>query len=100
MSSTPARRLFTFHLLPPPVGCLEVATTPSAPTATQRDLEGQEMCPNLGRPGTLVTFQADAPAVGCVELTTLPSPSTATHTDGEGQETSRKSALAVKGGWW
>jgi hypothetical protein len=58
------------------------------------------MCPNLGRPGTLVTFQADAPAVGCVELTTLPSPSTATHTDGEGQETSRKSALAVKGGWW
>ena len=88
MSSTPDRRLLTFHLVPPPVGCLDVATTPLAPTATQRELEGQEMCRNLGRPGTLVTFQADAPAVDCVELTTLPSPSAATHNEAEGQETS------------
>ena len=71
----------------PPVGLVEVTTSPVASVATQRETLGHDMPRSSWVvPSTAATLQVEAPPVGLVEVTTLPSKSTATHSEVLGQE--------------
>ena len=75
----------------PPVGSVEVRTSPSKPTATHWELEAQETAKSDFALGMRVAFQA--PPAGSVVVKTPPLWSTATQSDSEGQETPRRLPL-------
>jgi hypothetical protein len=83
------------HAELPPVGFVEVTTSPAPSTATHNDADGHDTAVNPFRPTPEVTAHADAPPVGFVEVTTSPpepaspeNPPTATHNEALGHETS------------
>lgn len=77
----------TVHALAPPVGLVEVSTSPAPSTATHSDAEGHETPPSMLLPSTLLTVHALAPPVGSIEVTAFPAPSTTTHSKADGHET-------------
>ena len=60
--------------------------SPSWPTATQSDVEGQETLLS-GPAATRAALQVDASPVGSVEVTTFPAESTAAQNEAEGHDT-------------
>jgi hypothetical protein len=86
----------TVHADVPPVGLVDVTTTPILPTsgpplawplATHRLTVGHDTSDSDRSPTTLVTVQDAVPPVGFVDVTTLVPPSIATQRSMLGQET-------------
>ena len=71
----------------PPVGFLEVSTSPRLSPATQRDVEGHEIASMNPLTSTLAPFHVGVAAPGSVDVRTLPLKSPATQSEPETQFT-------------
>ena len=73
----------TVQALPPPVGLVDLATSPNVSTNAQNDVEGHDTAVRPESPGippesgemysTELPVHADAPPAGSVEVTVLPT---------------------------
>ena len=75
------------HALAPPVGSVEVTTSPELSTATHSAADAQDTPVKGPLRSTWLAVHTLAPPLGSVELSTLPTSSTATHSDGDGHDT-------------
>jgi hypothetical protein len=71
----------------PPLGSVEVATSPAGPTATQSDADGHEIAEKPDTPAlSWVVRQAPGPPAGLVDVTTVPAVLTAAQNDADGHD--------------
>ena len=78
----------TLQAAAPPVGLVEVTTSPRPSTATHSNVPGHETAAKAKEP-TCEVVQAADPAPGSVDVTTLPAPSVTTQSEELAHETER-----------
>src|ERR1700760_3145342 len=87
-----------FQACGPPVGSVELSTSPLSSTARQPLAEAQETPVICTAPPPAVLFQLEAPAAGFVEVRTLPASLPLTQSGAAMQETPARSPGAPGAG--
>jgi hypothetical protein len=98
----------TFHAPRPPVGSVDVTTSPYESPATHSDTDGHDTESKAwggwrygvhslghGPESTVAVCHAEGPPVGFEEVATAPALSTDTHNDTDGQDTARSAVVPL-----